>query len=240
MSVRSALGQTFLGDAYRSVRFSFLPQARARILSGERERIFTEHFHENHWLETTTRSGPGSTLADTEDLRRELPLFLSNYGVRTLLDIPCGDWAWMSQVDLDLDLYIGADIVKDLIVELRKRYGRPGVEFLQLDAVSEKLPEIDAILCRDLLIHLPNSICIKLLRKFRESGARWLLTTTSAGVSENTDILLGRYRPINLTRPPFNLPPPLMTIREGSGGEVRSVNRGLGIWCLEDVKTSTV
>ena len=35
----------------------------------------------------------------------------------------------MSYVDLDLDLYIGADIVKDLIVELRKCYGRPGVDF---------------------------------------------------------------------------------------------------------------
>jgi hypothetical protein len=234
-SARSALGRTRLGDVYRSVRFDLVPQTKARISSRERQKIFTRHFQENHWLADTTRSGPGSTLEETEWLRRDLPLFLSAHGIRTLLDVPCGDWAWMRLVDLDLDRYIGADIVAELVADLQARYRKPNVEFVALDVLRDPLPVVDAILCRDLLIHLPNSSCQRLLTKFRRSGATWLLTTTALGVARNTDVVHGRYRPINLSIEPFSLPPPLMTIREGTGGASQDLGRCLGIWRLDEI-----
>ncbi len=231
-TVRAFLGRTGLGTFYRWIRFDLIPQLKARFSSKERERLFTQHFEENHWQTSDSRSGPGSTLSDTAEVRQQLPKLIAKHQIESLLDVPCGDWAWMQTVDLGLQRYVGADIVQTLVDELRTQHGRPGIEFARLDVVRDEIPEVDAILCRDLLIHLPNSICLKVLKKFKKSGAAWLLTTTSLGLTENRDVIQGRYRPINLCLPPFNLPPPSFVINEGSGGQQESLGRCLGVWEL--------
>jgi hypothetical protein len=229
------LARTDLGRVYRDLRYLRVPQIRAQWLRGERQRIFTAHYNQNHWLADSTKSGPGSTLSDTDSLRRELPRFLREHRIRSLLDVPCGDWSWMRLVDLDVDVYIGVDIVPELIDGLTKTHGNPSRLFLNLDALRDELPRAEAILCRDLLIHLPNATCKRLLTRFQRSGATWLLTTTAAGVSENRDIVDGQYRPVNLNIQPFNLPPAYATIDEGLGGAPASVGRCLGVWRLHDL-----
>jgi hypothetical protein len=101
--------------------------------------------------------------------------------------------------------------------------------------LRDDLPRAEAILCRDLLIHLPNAGCKRILTRFRRSGARWLLTTTATGVTHNRDIVDGRYRPVNLNIAPFYLPTPYATIDEGLGDAPASIGRCLGIWRLQDL-----
>jgi hypothetical protein len=38
------------------------------------------------------------------------------HDVKSLLDIPCGDFHWMRRVNLQGLSYVGADIVRELIV----------------------------------------------------------------------------------------------------------------------------
>lgn len=229
--VRALLRRTPAGPAYRSLR----EKVYLRWSSAGRERLFDDFMSRNAWGSDESRSGPGSTIDDTAGIRGGLARFLAERNVRSLLDAPCGDWRWMSAMDLDLDLYIGADIVAALAAELQRTHGRAGREFRRLDVISDALPTVDAILCRDLLIHLPNALGVRALDNFRRSGATWLLSTTYSDVDENLDCHLGGFRQVNLTAPPFCLPEPIEYIREGLGGQLTSRGRALGVWHLPDL-----
>ena len=44
------------------------------------------------------KSGPGSTIEYTKNLRFHLPIIIDKFNVKTLLDAPCGDLVWMSTI----------------------------------------------------------------------------------------------------------------------------------------------
>ncbi len=99
---------------------------RAHELAGlDHAQLFTEIWRSNLWGADSSRSGLGSEDEATAHLRGELPLLLSRLKVRSLLDIPCGDFGWMSRTDLGLDSYIGADIVAGIVARNTERYGSP-------------------------------------------------------------------------------------------------------------------
>jgi SAM-dependent methyltransferase len=192
---------------------------------------FTRHYRENGWGDPESVSGPGSTLARTETLRRDLPALFRELGVRSVLDAGCGDFNWFRTLDVELDRYVGIEVVAELAAENERRHGGPSRRFLSLDVTRDRLPAADLILCRDCLVHLRNAQVQAALRNFRRSGARWLLATTFTADHPNADIPLGGWRPLNLERPPFALPPPLRRIGEGGTVEdARYGDKSLGLW----------
>jgi hypothetical protein len=76
---------------------------------------FTEIYNNNGWCSPESRSGNGSELKNTIKLRSELPYLFVKYNIKSILDIPCGDFNWMKEVDLTNIEYKGADIVESLI-----------------------------------------------------------------------------------------------------------------------------
>src|SRR5215469_6626902 len=70
--------------------------------------IFGGVYASGIWGRTESRSGFGSNLIQTAIIRAELPRLASEFGVRSFLDIPCGDWFWMQHVELGVESYIGA------------------------------------------------------------------------------------------------------------------------------------
>src|SRR4051812_23723440 len=76
---------------------------------------FTEIYRSNAWDGTDSVSGRGSDASQTARLVTELPGVLRDLRVTSLLDIPCGDFFWMKQVDLAGIQYTGADIVPELV-----------------------------------------------------------------------------------------------------------------------------
>ena len=173
---------------------------------------FTDIYRSNLWGASESASGHGSTMSETEAIRGYLPDLLRRLQVRTLLDIPCGDFHWIRTIDLDVDEYIGADIVPELVASLQERYGTERRQFRVLDATSDPLPKVDAILNRHCLIHLSNRRAAAALDNFRRSGARWLLTTSYTDCDRNVDIETGSFRPVNLRLAPFNLPAPVESL----------------------------
>ena len=71
--------------------------------------IFSEYFKENAWGSDESVSGAGSTVQATKWLVRELSDLLRRYSVKSVLDLPCGDFNWMRYVDLSGIDYVGAD-----------------------------------------------------------------------------------------------------------------------------------
>ena len=202
---------------------------------GPAEERFRHIYDTNHWDEAESVSGPGSTLEETEPLRRKLPELLRELNASTLLDLPCGDFHWMQNVDLTGVHYIGGDLVGDLVERNHAKHACDGVEFRKIDLMNDTLPAADVILCRDCLVHLSLADMQVALANISRSGAKWLLTTNFPSVTQNDDIVTGQWRPVNLTLPPLNLPQPTEIIAENCL-ENEFADKTIGLWLVEKLK----
>ena len=223
-----------------------LPVIRRQIRSFEKKRMqrriarsadpkaaFTTIYRLNFWGSRESVSGNGSTLASTEVFRAEFAALLGALGIRSILDAPCGDFNWMQFVPLPPGTrYLGADIVDEIIARRRSRRAGPDRDFVVLDLIGDDHPTADLWLCRDALIHLSNADIFRALARFVRSGTPFCLMTTHPDVRRNRDIPTGLMRPINLTAPPFALPPPRRALADRPAGEKP---RLLGLWTPEEV-----
>jgi hypothetical protein len=184
-------------------------------------------------------SGPSAELAQTTRVIAALPPLFRGHDVQTLLDVPCGDFYWMRQVDLRGIRYVGADIVPELVHQNDIAYGGPDVSFTRLDLLSDALPRVDLILCRDGLVHFSLADALRALENIIASGSRLLLTTTYSSRRRNRNVSTGGWRPLNLERGPFSFPPPLLLLEEGcTENEGKYADKALGLWRLSDVRTA--
>jgi len=186
------------------------------------------------WSGNESQSGAGSSLDQTAAIRHALPLLCTRLGVRTLLDLPCGDFHWMTTVDLDSVSYIGGDLLPELIDTNRIRYARQGRTFRVLDLVTSNLPDADLLLCRDCLVHLSFADIALAIANIRASRTPYLLTTTFPGQEVNEDIVTGDWRPINLQAAPFDWPQPELLLTEHcteAGGLF--ADKSLGLWRVD-------
>jgi hypothetical protein len=213
-------------------RFAEVRQQLAGLSVAE---IFEYIHRTNLWGSPESISGLGSQLDATARLRAELPGLLERLGMRTLVDIPCGDFSWLSTVRLPIERYIGGDIVGAIVAKNAERYraSYPWAEFRRLDLTRDPLPEGDALLCRDCLVHLPYASIRAAFGNIVRSGIRYVMMTTFIGDRANTDIEPGDWRPLNFQRPPFSLPRPEAIILEGCTEEhgVYS-DKALGVWLV--------
>lgn len=202
----------------------------------ETEEIFTRIFDQNSW-KGTVKSGPGSALHITDLIRPALSEAFSDLGIRSLCDAPCGDGTWVFEVTAGLDRYIGADIVQELIEDNRRRDLPPGHEFIHRDVTSDPLPQVDAILCRDCLVHLSLDLAQAAIENFVRSGAKYLIATTFPTLQTNIEARVGTWRPLNLQLAPFGFPEPIRIIRERAPNPDDKYNdKSLGIWDVGAIK----
>ena len=193
--------------------------------------IFAETFRNRYWRSKESVSGQGSELGHTAALRAAFPALLHRYGIRSLLDLPCGDFNWMQAVDLAEVRYIGGDIVADLVQQNHQKYGNANRTFLQIDLLCDPLPAADCILLRDCLVHFSLTHIAQALDNLKKSDIKYILTTTFPHVENNEDIQTGYWRPINLEKAPFFFPKPLFLLQE-AGAEAKGSfsDKSLGMW----------
>lgn len=206
-------------------------------LTNETREVFSDIHRSRAWGDGESVSGPGSAIIRTSAFSNQIPRLLEELGVRSMLDAGCGDFNWLKEVNLDLDSYIGVDIVETIVLGIRSRLENGRRHFLNLDITRDTLPQVDLILCRDCLVHLSFSQIFAALRNFKRSNSRYLLATTFTRFVDNADIAVGEWRPINLQEPPFSFPKPLSLIDEKcneSGGDYS--DKHLGLWELKDIR----
>ena len=205
------------------------------------EERFARIYQTNLWFDAESRSGTGSNLDETAQLRASLPPLFRRLNTRRLLDVPCGDFNWMSHVDLSGIEYIGGDIVQPLIEANRERYESAARRFLKVDVINGPLPQADVILCRDCLVHFSFANIIAAFQTMKYTGAEYLLTTTFPAREVNKDIVDGDWRPLNLEASPFLLPAPVDTIVEGCTEEGGAyADKALAVWRVSDLPTQLV
>lgn len=198
--------------------------------------VFSDIYRTNRWGSPESRSGEGSSMRQTGVLRDALPGLLHRHGVGTLLDIPCGDFHWMSAVPLDGVKYTGADIVPDVIENNLTRYRVPGRGFIVADLCSSPLPASDMVFVRDCMVHLPFKMIAAAVSNLHASGSRLLMATTFPATQVNRDIALGDFRPINLQAPPFNFPPPIeLLVEHCTESDGAHTDKAMGVWRISDL-----
>ena len=142
----------------------------------------------------------------------------------------------MKKLNFKKITYLGADIVKELVLKNIKKHKKENIHFFQLDLIKDDLPNVDLIICRDCLVHFSYRDIFLALKNLDHSGSKYLLSTTFPEQKNNYDIYTGEWRALNLTLPPFNLPKPIKLIKEGcteSKGAYK--DKSLGLWKIKDI-----
>jgi SAM-dependent methyltransferase len=195
--------------------------------------LFTEYYNTNEWQCQESRSGPGSTIQQTRKLVSELPALFSTFKIKSILDLPCGDFNWMKTVAMDGINYTGADLVAELIADNKIKY--PNVNFVQLDLLTDLLPTVDLIVCRDCLVHFSNHAVRRALFNICLSKSKYLLTTTFPNHTTSGDLRMGAWRPLNLQSEIFNLSEPLFVINEGLDID-HYRDKSMALWSIDSIK----
>jgi hypothetical protein len=198
--------------------------------------VFTRIQDTNLWGSDESRSGLGSAIDATAGLREAIPRLLASLGARSLLDVPCGDFGWLSQCDLADIEYTGADIVTSIVSRNQERYAGARRRFVQADLTTGPLPRADIVLCRDCLVHLSFANIRRALEVLEQSGSTYLLTTTFTEHGKNEDCVDGDWRMLNLQAPPFGFPEPIASIVEGcTEGGGAYADKTLALWRISDI-----
>lgn len=174
---------------------------------------FAKVFRDNEWGDAHSVSGEGSRL-DANAVRQAteaLEMMIERYGVRSIVDVPCGDFTWMPGLLKRYPhvSYHGCDIVPELVDRNDRAYSHH--KFSVLDITKQIPPYADLFFCKDLVNHLLSSDVVKVLRNAKRSGCRYFLMTNNSGW-ENEELpenYGGLSRHVDLMKEPYSLQPPL-------------------------------
>ena len=227
------------------MKFRSLKILRRQFFGEEKEFSLKEYFSEiysnNSFKGDVSKSGPGSDLVQTKEIINSLPIILKKFEIETFCDIPCGDFNWMQKVEFGDVKYFGFDISPGLVNKLRINYQNDNRRFAELNIVEDTLSRFDLIFCRDLLVHLNFQDAKKAIQNIKDSGSKYLLTTTFLNRIENQNIVydeknVGWY-PINLQLSPFYFSKPILVINENcteSFGNYK--DKSLALYEIENIQ----
>lgn len=206
--------------------------------------IFTSIYNNFGFGSEESRSGPGSTLEETKLIREKLVELINEKNIKSVIDIPCGDWNWMKEIAENFDFYIGGDIVDECVISNNEKYGGDKIKFLNIDLLTDEIPEGDLLIVRDVIGHYPIEDGDLILKNILKSKCKYLLTTTihnilnKKSIYKNKTIDVGRHYMVNLMEEPFNFPKPISYIEEipRIDGYDSGERKVLGLWEIEDIK----
>lgn len=190
----------------------------------------------NYWGSLETKSGPGSEISSTIELVNHLNSLIVKLKIKSINDIPCGDFNWMKNINLDNIKYFGGDIVPELIKNNILSNHHENIEFKNLDIIKDYIPYADLIVCKDCLVHFSFSEIKESIQNFINSGSKYILTTNFPSLNYNTDIQTGDWRPLNFELPPFSFPKPEMIIYENPNITNSEKCKTMTLWKLENIR----
>jgi len=211
----------WLRKIYTSKFFQLLPIDKLKL----KKKVFTSIYKSKHWVQdedilpkdNISVSGHGSN-TNTEqfhNLSNNFNKILDQHNIKSILDIPCGDFLWMNEIIKNRKInYLGIDIVDELIEENIKKYQKDNITFKTHDITNFPFREnFDLILIRDLFIHINNSDISKIINNLKNGNFKYL-ALNSYNNTNNEDVTIGKHRKVNLLIEPFNLSEPLFTFKD--------------------------
>jgi SAM-dependent methyltransferase len=173
----------------------------------DHRRIFNDIYLKNTW---TFGSGTASLEEATREYRGFLQNFMRSNRIKSVLDVGCGDWQFSQLINWDGIAYTGID-VSDVALANSQRFSRQGVQFIELNALTEPLPKADLLIVKDVLQHWSNAEISHFLPRLRKFEKALVVTGGGRGGNLlrpdfiNADISTGFFRPVDLTQKPFSV-----------------------------------
>ena len=194
--------------------------------------IFEDIVRNKKWKKSTC--GPGSTVGYTQNIREKLKPLLVKYKIKSMFDVPCGDYSWMSMINVQEVLdYTGGDIVEFMVEDNKKKY--PTVNFKVFDLTTDNIPDVDLLFCRDCLLHLSFSDIDRVFSNISRSNVKFILTSNWFDDATNTrDIETGSWRYLNFLDSPYNFAPALDSITDFVDGFPK---REMLLWPIDVIDT---
>jgi hypothetical protein len=180
-----------------------------------RKFIFYLIYKTNHWnryqkinKNNILVSGPGSIPGSiqTKNIIDNLDFFIKKNNIKSILDMPCGDFSWMQDLIKKNNYinYTGYDIVEDIIFYNNKKYSKNNISFFCKDIVNEtNFNNFDLVFIRDFFIHIDYVSINKILDNIKRSKVKFVACSNNNNAINNKDIAVGQHRKINLTIEPF-------------------------------------
>jgi hypothetical protein len=180
-----------------------------------RKFIFYLIYKTNHWnryqkinKNNILVSGPGSIPGSiqTKNIIDNLDSFIKKNNIKSILDMPCGDFSWMQDLIKKNNYinYTGYDIVEDIIFYNNKKYSKNNISFFCKDIVNEtNFNNFDLVFIRDFFIHIDYVSINKILDNIKRSKVKFIACSNNNNAINNKDIAVGKHRKINLTIEPF-------------------------------------
>ena len=150
----------------------------AKFFGKSPKEIFEKIYKENIWEGTESVSGIGANKIQTEKIIDEIPNVIKELQVKTIFDIPCGDFNWFKNIDLSSKIYLGGDIVKKIITQNNQNYKRNNINFIEFNLIEDVQKPMDLVFCRDCLVHFSINDIKRALINIKESNSKYLMTTT--------------------------------------------------------------
>ena len=169
----------------------------------DNKKVFSKIYKEDLWNEG---SGDGSKIENVREYVDVLQKYIDKPEIKTVIDLGCGDWQFSKFLDLSSVLYLGVDVVDSVIDSNIDLYSASNIDFISRDIITYELPQVDLIICKDVLQHLSNKDVISVLIKIIKSSKFALITNDfNSESTSNIDIENGDYRYLDLTLSPFFL-----------------------------------
>jgi SAM-dependent methyltransferase len=158
-------------------------------------------------------SGPGSNRAAATPCLGLLDDAVVEFGVRSILDLGCGDWNWMRDAKWRENpniVYEGWEAHEGLVSDLSAQFGDDRTRFRVADAVVERFPQVDLIICRDVLFHMNVTAAENIIHRIKANcglllATSYLKETENIGIKPYLPIPNWGFYLINLDISPFDL-----------------------------------
>jgi SAM-dependent methyltransferase len=132
--------------------------------------VFSEVYSKNLWGGENGEffSGVGSRYVHAELYVDGILKFIRETGIRSIIDLGCGDFEIGRRLAGACDRYIGVDVVPELVDRNSRLYGTPHIRFICADISREPLPDAELCLVRQVFQHMSNSEIGAVLREARK------------------------------------------------------------------------
>lgn len=147
-----------------------IPKGEIVKSTGDLKKIFSYVYSDNVWGGDKGEfySGPGSDENVTAPYIELINGFIKEKGIKSIVDLGCGDFRVGNLIDKTSIDYVGVDIVPALIERNNKAFGAKNVKFLCINAVDDALPSAELCLIRQVLQHLSNDNIKIILEKCKQ------------------------------------------------------------------------
>ena len=200
------------------------------------KQIFSKIYKNAYWQSGESKSGSGSDLDNLKNYNINLDNFFEKYQIKSMLDIPCGDFLFMEKFLKNKNIkYTGGDIVEELIQNNKKKY--KNYKFEVFDIINNhKNEKFDVLHVKDCLFHFSFNDIWKVIENISSFQTKYtLITSHKSLIMKNLDIESGEFRHLDLEKKPFNFPKPIYKIYEYKFN-ITLFPRFVGVWKTKDLK----